>query len=123
VAFDDHAAALRRVDAGHDFEQRALPRAVVSDQSDAFPGGDRHRHGLQRLHRPRDRSAAQAETVGEHGIQRVLPLSADVEFEIDVVEKNAGHGVYSAKTIRRLKTAMTPAAPMPSTMRINPAAT
>ena len=123
MAVDGHAAALRRVDAGHDLEQRALPGAVVSDESDAFPRGDRHRHRLQRLHRPRDRSAAQAETVGEHRIQRVLPLGADVEFEIDVVEKNAGHSVYSAKTMRRLKTAMTAAAPMPSTTRINPAAT
>jgi hypothetical protein len=26
-----------------------------------------------------------------------------VEFEIDVVEKNAGHSVYSAKTMRRLE--------------------
>jgi hypothetical protein len=155
VAFDRHAPALRRIDAGHDLQKRALACAVVTDQSHTFASVDRHRDRLERLDRARyGSSSAQAEAVREHRIQRVVALRAHVEFEIDVFEKDPGHQraarttrqrdikrdklvscfralvactelmsmSYNANTMRRWNTAMTAAAPAPSTARINPAA-
>src|ERR1700722_3398755 len=67
LALPEHLAVIRRVDAGHAFDQRGLARAVVAEQRGDLSGRDVEVDAVQRLDRP--------EVLADPGQpQQLLPL-------------------------------------------------